>query len=756
MAERERKTSAVYRSVSFKKVGSWSTNSSEHQQNKSDDLEAAGVALPPEPSKAEQHLATRNLSVSRKVSKISATTTTTTAGLLTADPKRGSSTAHSSISPSIRQLTEKFSSSSSSSTETHRASPGDCGAVTRGRSTLPRESCSRRDGSPRKSFHEDSGGVYFHGCDITTAETLIDNKVQKFHSDTDSVSGSDLDKKSEKGIFSSLSTDSNSGKRDYSQINACPSDPRKTLNTDEEDDVVSRGVPSPCKSHRSYLSARHSEFIPLHSDKWPSVTKIRQIFDEGQGNVTQQHNTDSYDNLKAAHRGNQEELSPSDCVSLSDRSDKLSLCSSANEPCSLSSHCKCIAAAKSRESSPAKDTFCHSMDLYPKAYNQQYSNKEEETDLELQTSNNNNVPGRNTFQSSSSSSIHGCTKGSHYQRINPSQYRSHSPSPEPEAPHKTHRTTVLTSDPSPDLQPPATLSSSQSGSLDASSCSSSLQRSSVRERRDRQGVGLPRDSLHSSHSSSRAPAPTSSSPFSAPTLDKSITSSSCTVAPSTELKAPAKVAVPLRSRWRFSSGDEEEEHNRRRKVGGGSWSVPSGPAPSISYRAGEKCGTERGSSYLSRSKNGWCGAKGIGRSSGSEEDSPGCLGPHTREAVRRRSLRKKKKVSGAALAAGRDDYGDHDGESEDTDSDTAMTMEHLEKHRQQNTCGAHAGPISRSHSAREQKSNSNRARVQQWERISSTATSTTLPGVSRVFKGQYPPICFQSWWFALQQPILQH
>lgn len=75
MAEREKKN--ANRSVSFRKLGSWS-NRSEDQQHKSEDLEAAGVALPPEPSKAEQPLATRNVSVSRKVSKISATTTTTT------------------------------------------------------------------------------------------------------------------------------------------------------------------------------------------------------------------------------------------------------------------------------------------------------------------------------------------------------------------------------------------------------------------------------------------------------------------------------------------------------------------------------------------------------------------------------------------------------------------------------------------------------------------------------------------------------
>ncbi|KAL7400995.1 hypothetical protein ABVT39_021229 [Epinephelus coioides] len=734
MAERERKKS-VYRSVSFKKLGSWSANRSEEQQHKSEDLEAAGVALPPEPSKAEQHLATRNVSVSRKVSKISAATTT--AGLPTADPKRGSSTPLSSISPSIRQLTEKFSSSRSSSSSsgssgTHRASPGDGAAVTRGSSTLPRARGSRTDRSPaRKSFHEDSssGGGYFHDSDTATAESQRDNKVQTFQSDTDSVSGSDLERKSEKRIFTRLSSDSSSGKRDYSHINACPSDPRKTLTTDEEDDVASRGVPPPCKSHRKYLSTHHSDFIPLHSDKWPSVTKIRQIFDEKQDKTRQQHKADSYEYLKAASRGHLHDPSSSENAPLSDRHEKLS----ANEASSL-----CIAGAQSRESSTDKESFSHGMDFYSKADHQQFSN-DEEADLEAQSSAKSKVSGRNTFKSGSSSS-RSCTGGSHYQRINPSPHRSHSPSTEAEAAHKTLRTTELTSDPSPDLQPSATSSCSRSESLDTSSCSSSLQRPTVRERRDRQGVGLPRDSLHSSHSSSRAPAPTSSSPSSAPAPDKAITSSSSTVAPSTELRAPAGVASPLSSRWRSSSGDEEEEHIRKRRgAGGGSWSGPSGPAPSIPYRAGERGTTERGGSYLTRCKNGWWGAKGIGRSSGSEEDSPGSLGPHSREAVRRRSLRKKKKVSGAALATGRDDYDDHDGESEDSDSDTALTMEHLERHHQQNTGGEFVGTASRSHSAREPSSHSNRARVQQWERISSPVTSATLPGVSRVSKVNIPP-----------------
>ncbi|XP_074497979.1 rho guanine nucleotide exchange factor 17 [Sebastes fasciatus] len=694
MAEREKrkKNAAVYRSVSFKKLGSWSANrrEEEQQQLKAEDLEAAG-----------------NVSVSRKVSKISATATASL--LQTADPtKRGSSTPLSSISPSIRQLTEKFSSSRSSG-----ASPGDGAAVTPSSSTLPRTRGSRSDRSPsRKSFHEDSGGAYFQDSDTTAAET--DNKVQKkFHSDT------------EEKLFTPLSTDSNSGKRDYdSHINACSSDARKTLTADEEEEyVTSRAL---CKSHRSYLpTTHHTDFIPLHSDKWPSVTKIRQLFDERQGQATPK--TDSSENLKAAGGGGHPyELSPGEGAPISDRSDKLSDI----EAGSLSLHGRCIVGAQSRESSTAKETFCHGMDFSSKA---DHSN-DEEADLETQSSINDNVSGVKTFQSGSSSS-RSCTGGSHYQRINPSAY---SPSTEAEATHKTPRTTGLTSDPSPDLQPPATSSRSRSESLDTSSCSSSLQRPTVRERRDRQGVGLPRDSLHSSHSSSRAPAPTSSSasPSSAPAPDKAITSSS-TVAPSAELRVPARVASPLNSRWRFSSGDEEEEHARRRR--GGGWSVPSGSAPSISHRAGERGAPERAGSCLSRSKNGWWGAKGIGRSSGSEEDSPGSLGPHSREAVRRRSLRKKKKVSGAALTTGRDDYDDHDGESEDSDSDTALTMEHLERHHQQNTGGEYVGTVTRSHSTRDPSGHSNRARVQQWERISSPVTSTTLPGVSRVSKVNIPP-----------------
>ncbi|XP_041850560.1 rho guanine nucleotide exchange factor 17-like [Melanotaenia boesemani] len=723
MAEREGKNAVVYHSVSFKKLGSGGANRSADQQHKPEDLEAVGVALPPEPSKAEQSFATRNVSVSRKVSKISATATAT-AGLSTANQKTGSSAPLSSISPSIRQLTEKFSSS-----RTQRALPGDGAAVTRGSSTLPRARSFRRDGSPfRKSFHEDSAGGYFHDSDTTTTESLSDTKLLKFHSGTDSVSGSDSERKSEKLIFTRLSTDSStkSGKRDYSQIYARLSDLKKTSTADEEvEDVCRKGVPPPCKSHRSYLSTHHSDFIPSHSDKWPCVTKIRQLFDEKQSKAWLQHKSDTCESLKAARTAHVQALSCSESAPLSDRGDKQSLCSFANEASDLYLRDKCIVGAQSREKHSAKETFCHGMDLYTKGDHCHYSD-DEEADVEIP-----GVSDKINFQGSSSQSH---TGGSHHHRITSSPYRSRCSSAEAQAAHKTPRTTGLTSDPNPDLQPLATSSWSQSVSADTSSCSSSLQQPTEREKRDRQGVGLPRDSLHSSHNSSRTPAPTTSS--STPAQDKAITSSSSTVTPSSQLGAPT-VTSSLSSNWKLSSGDEEEVHTRRRR--GGSLGAPSGPTASITFRGGERGATERGSGYLSRSKNGWWGAKAIGRSSGSEEDSPASLGSHCREAVRRRSLRKKKKVSGAAPVAGRDDYNDHDGESEDSDSDSALTMDHLEKQQQEHSGGQYAGLIPRSHSAREPSSHSNRARVQHWERIASPVMSTSLPGVSRVSKVNIPP-----------------
>lgn len=667
-------------------------------------------------------MATRNVTVSRKVSKISATT----AGLPTADPKRGSSTPLSSISPSIRQLTEKFSSSAGA----HKASPTDGAAVTRGSSTLPRARCFRGDGS-RKSFHEDSSDGYFHDSDTTTEFHVKSSR--KFHSGTDSVSSSDSEKKNGKRIFRCLSTDSgsSSGKRDYSHISTFPTDHRKTLTTDEEEDVASK----PFQSHRSHFSTHHCDFIPQHSDNWPSVTKIRQLFDARQSEVAWQQKTDTCEQLKAADRGDLRELGLSESVPYSDGSERLLPYSSAKDT-SLSLQSKCIEGAQSRDISATKTQCCYDMDFYPNADSQLFLNEE---DADIERANKNTFSGTTSFQSRSrSSSSHSCTGGSHSHEIKPPPCRTHSPSTETEATHKTLRTTDLTSDPNSDLQPPVTSSWSQSESLATFSCSS-LQQPTVRERKDRQGVGLPRDSLHSSHSSSRTLAPTtSSSPSSVPAPDKADTSSS-SVAPSTELRARARVARPLSPRWRFSSGDEEEEQTRRRKGGvGDSWSTPSLPS-TLSFRVVERDTTEQGGSSLLCSNNGWWGAKGTGRSSGSEDDSPDSLGPHSREAVRRRSLRKKKKASGISLATGRDDYNDNDGESEDSDSDTALTMEHIERYHQQNTGGEFTGTRPHNHSVRELISLNNKARVQQWERISSPVRSATLPGVSRVSKVNIPP-----------------
>lgn len=712
MAESERKNVTVYRSVSFKKLESWSFNRGEAQQKKSVDLEAAGVALPTNSGGAEQPLATRNASVSRKVSKISATT----AGLPTADPKKVVSTPIPSLSPSIRQLTEKFASSAG----THRSPPADGAPVTRGSTTLPRARCSRGDGS-RKSFHEDSSSL--EDSDNKTTKSLSRNKP-KFHGGVDSVSGSDSENKPEKRIFRCLLIDgsASSGKRDHSHVSACPVSYRKPLSTDEEEDIASR----PCKSHRSYLSTHHCDFFPLHSDNWPSVTKIRQIFDARQSKDAQQHKPDDCEHSKAADTGLLRDLSTCESALFSDENDSLLPCSSANAA-RLSLHNKCIVEAQSRETNADKEKFCCGADFYSKDEHQLYSSADAEN---IESSGKKRVSDTESFQSCSSSG-HVITGSSPSNKINPSPCRSLSPGSE--ATHKTLRTTGLTSDPRTDLQPPVTSSLSRSQSLATSSCSS-LQQATVRERKDRQGVGLPRDSLHSLHSSSTALAPTFSSPYSASAPDKASTSCSSAVAPSAETRPSAKVAPLVRSLWKFSSGDEEEEHSWKRKEGVGATFKALSQDPSLSSSAAETNTLEKAGSYILCSKNGSWGTKSFGRSSGSEEDSPGSLGSHSREVVRRRSLRKKKKASGAFLATGRDDFNDHDGESEDSDSDTALTMEKLERH---NHKGEFVGTRPRSHPARE--SASHRARVQQWESISSPVISTTLPGVSRVSKVNIPP-----------------
>ncbi|XDV29219.1 hypothetical protein PO909_032362 [Leuciscus waleckii] len=98
MAERESERKApVCRSVSFKKLDSWSAKK---RRSFGEDLDRCG-ALPPDAVEhsAQPSQATHAVSVSRKVSKISA------ASLSTADLKKASH----GIYPSVRELSEKFS-----------------------------------------------------------------------------------------------------------------------------------------------------------------------------------------------------------------------------------------------------------------------------------------------------------------------------------------------------------------------------------------------------------------------------------------------------------------------------------------------------------------------------------------------------------------------------------------------------------------------------------------------------------------------
>eukprot|EP00063_Salmo_salar_P095951 XP_014070786.1 PREDICTED: rho guanine nucleotide exchange factor 17-like isoform X3 [Salmo salar] len=643
MAENEK----VYRSVSFKKFGSSANKSCcEEQLNKTTNVEGSSSPLPPPSTAAAekaQPSAMRNVSVSRKVSKISA------ASLPTAELKKGSSTPLSSISPSIRQLTEKFSSTHSS--RTHGApSPGS--NVAGKSTTLPRVKSSRGEGSPsRKSFHEDSG--YLQVTDTVLTVSPNDTKVheQKFDSGTDSVSGSDSER-NQKWMNTRKSSQGSvgAGKIDDSQIDPSVSynnNCSKTSNT--EDYVFVSGVHA-CKSQRSYFPSHHGD-PPVHVDLtyWPSVTKIRELFDAEDLKCANQlqHSASSKDN------------------SLADISDRQSPSSPAPEATRLSLSDR----HRSRAASLGRERRHQGMDsaFHP---DQHYS---DEAEIE---------PASTSISRS----------GSFFRVAQPSNtHRAHSPSSGGEG-HETW-TSSLNSDPPPSVLAAAPAPPPRSNSVGLSS--------RVRpsgEQRQSQGAWQPRDSLHSSHSSSRPVAPSSD-------------------------RALARAAIT--ARWRFSSGDEEEEYHHR--AGG---------------RSAHSLGVSGG--YLSRGKNGWWGGKVLGRSSGSEEDSPASLGP-SRDIVRRRSLRKKKKNNEVAVATGRDD-----GESDDSDDEQTGMMEHLER-RQQNITAEQTG--STRHRLREPKASSTCAA--QWGRNSTpnqmgaqgsyrrkytsggagtSHMTTPLPGVSRVSK----------------------
>ncbi|XP_077578763.1 rho guanine nucleotide exchange factor 17 [Stigmatopora nigra] len=689
MAEKHRRSAPVYRSVSLKK---WGANKSKEKQDKSECLEAAG---------AEQ----RHISASRKVSKISATTTTATT-----EPKKASSAPLASISPSIRQLTEKFVGNRSSGgggrgTEgTYNDWPGDFAAVPGESSTLPRLTACRRSRSlSRLTLHQDDGTAL-----LSSENKSFLEKLQKFNSGTDSLSGSDSEKRSPRQTRPTL-TSYNSGKKKSSDASTL----QKAFILNDEEDVTFGG---PRKDHRVYPSTHCSEYISLKSDKWPSVTKIRQIFDEKQKQDDTCENSKLSLNSNLGHLGNHE---PCDHLY---RSEKQSPCPSANEGTNP--------FLSDVNSAAVKQTLCDTMDLHSKIFEQLV----EETRLNSQGYCIDDISETNQLKNSSS-----FPQVCRDKKSSSSPFRSQSPSLEAEGAPKTHTLIKVTPDPYPDLQPLATTSWSSLMNRDTF-CASYLQELVLREKRVSQGVGLARDSLHSSHSSSRAPTSPPLLPLHAPASDIAITSSS-TVAPSS---AAVGVDSLHRSAWRFGSGNEEEVH--RRKRGGAAWRGPSHPFANVSRGGrGLRGATERVDSHFLCSKNGRWKTKGICRSSGSEEESPGSLGPSSTEAVRRRSLRKKKRSCGGALATGSDDYNDHEGESEDSDSEPSLSMEHLDRPRHRVKGGEMTAKESWFQSAREPTFQSYRAMVkQQWEPISSTVECTTLPGVSRVSKVNLAPFASSS------------
>lgn len=234
---------AVYRSVSFKKLHNWKANKSgpgaEDQRHSLEDLDTGG-ALPPS---AAQPSDMRSAAVARKVSKISA------ASLSRAELKKGS--AHT-ISPSIRQLSEKFGTSSNS---------GSASVL---------QAVSHRIRSPEGlSFQDISGCFPDQNKDLsgTSTEKDSDNKCQE------SVSGSDSDR-GYKRRGRKIEGGTKAGKSDYSEISA-GSDSYSGNVLNSEDDICVLGI-STCKSPHRHRSCQ-GETIHVDSS-WPSVTKIRELF----------------------------------------------------------------------------------------------------------------------------------------------------------------------------------------------------------------------------------------------------------------------------------------------------------------------------------------------------------------------------------------------------------------------------------------------------------------------------------------------
>ncbi|XP_060780028.1 rho guanine nucleotide exchange factor 17-like isoform X2 [Neoarius graeffei] len=214
MAEKEPQSkAAVYRSVSFKKLHNWKANKSgsgaEDQRHGLEDLETGGALPPP----AAQPSDMRSAAVARKVSKISA------ASLSRAELKKGST---HSISPSIRQLSEKFGTNTA----------------------VFQSAVSPRIRSPDRSSSQDVSRCFpDQNKDLSgiLSDKLSDCKCQE------SVSGSDSDRGPKRRV-------------------------RK----------LGGGTKAGISSYKSHRRHRSSQGETIHVDSsWPSVTKIRELFGDG-------------------------------------------------------------------------------------------------------------------------------------------------------------------------------------------------------------------------------------------------------------------------------------------------------------------------------------------------------------------------------------------------------------------------------------------------------------------------------------------
>ncbi|KAF4101107.1 hypothetical protein G5714_017539 [Onychostoma macrolepis] len=233
MAERETERKApAHRSVSFKKLESRSAK----RRSFGEDLDRCG-ALPPDAVEhsAQPSQATHAVTVSRKVSKISA------ASLSTADLKKASH----GISPSVRRLSEKFTSSTGGT----QSSLVNTGSVKNTKSV--EDSSLSESGCLSKEFSESA-----------TEKQLKDGN--RYCSARESVSGSDSDRGDKHRL-------------------------RKTVGG------PNTGSPT-CKSRRHHPSYGETS---IHIDaNWPSVSKIRELF--GDGRRKQHRSTSDADDLKTA------------------------------------------------------------------------------------------------------------------------------------------------------------------------------------------------------------------------------------------------------------------------------------------------------------------------------------------------------------------------------------------------------------------------------------------------------------------------